>query len=243
MSSYASQISSPSNLSIESSVVSDKTVLNGSNGSAGGGSVSSSNASNLVTKKTDVIEELNTANVVSIGLDELSSDSKVLVLEDDLLVTSSPANLKSVSLKSVSSNSSIYGSLTSSTAINFFDHYVSNLNPFVHYVAFRESQYDYTLVYGDIEYNNGSFEGNGKYVRFNNYSYNDYTLSVGSVSNFGLNPASYIVYSDFEGFPCFGGGVTEKIKILSLVVPFIFVIIWIIFRCVPYRFGFKSKKS
>lgn len=244
------EIASPSTLSIESPLERTKTVLNENKGSSflSGGSSAGTSAS-VATKSISlsiksISDVLGSVDVTTVGLDDLEG-KKILVLDEKMSVYASPSNLsKNTGLKSIGSNSSIYGSLTSSTVINYFNGVVNGLSPFTKYVCWREDQYNYLLVYGDLSYENSRFNGSGKYIRLNvgNYS-NDYTVSNGSIGAFGLSPGNYIVYSSFDGFPVLGGGVYEQIKILGLYVPFVFAIVWILFLCVPYRFKFKSREK
>lgn len=234
---FAMEIASPSSLSSKQDLEKTSTVLDVSGGGSGGAAGGKVSGSTVVSSAVPVvgnssvvgsIPDFETKGVKSV---DVGLEYPVLVLDDYILEYSSPSNLKSV--KSVGSNSTIYGSLTSSTAINLFDHYVLGLSPLEHYVAWRETQYVYTLVYGDIEYSSGRFSGHGEYVRFDTSNYNDYSVSYGTIDSFGLNPQSYIVYSDFKGFPSLGGGLNEKIKDLLLLVPFIYTVLWHIFSSVP----------
>lgn len=227
----ALEVSTPGQMVRESDLEGTKTVLGGG---SSGGSVSSGN---VRVKGVPSVQKVSSTPVIKAEFEGL--DMPVLVLEDDFLTyRASNSNLKKEALKSVGANSTIYGSLTYSTAITLFDHYVSGLPPFTKYVAWRETQYVYTLVYGDIEYSNGRFTGNGEYVRFDTASYNDYTVSHGSVSSFGLNPGNYIVYSNFEGFASLGGGVKDEIKTLLFASFMLYIMLFHILSCVPR--GFKK---
>lgn len=230
---FALEIASPGQIYVEQDLEKAETVLK--NESVGGfvspgGSVSI-NGNSIVNGTTGFGE---TKKVRSVEMDEL--DYPVLVLDEYILEYASNGNLKKDVVKSVGANSTIYGSLTSSTVINLFDHYVNSLNPFVSYVGWRETQYIYTLVYGDIKYDNGRFTGSGSYVRFDTSNYNDYLVSRGNIASFGLNPQQYIVYSNEMGFPDLGGGVNEKIKDILLLVPFVYIVLWHIFDSVPRGF-------
>lgn len=102
---------------------------------------------------------------------------------------------------------SIYDEGTlSTTYVTYFKDIVSGIGFNENYVAFRSGQYSYTMVVGDLEYNNGviSLTGSGKEYVFSTGStgYNSqYRYNVNTINNFSVSVGDYIIYSDVGEFP------------------------------------------
>lgn len=97
------------------------------------------------------------------------------------------------------------GSL-SSTYITYFKDIVSGIGFNDNYVAFRNGQYSYIMVVGDLDYNNNviSLVGDGKSYTFttNSTNYNSqYNYYVADINNFSVNCDNNIIYSDVGDFP------------------------------------------
>lgn len=96
------------------------------------------------------------------------------------------------------------GSL-STTYITYFKDILSGCDFRDNYVAFRSGQYSYTLVVGELEYENGSFSllSSGKeYIFSSTGNYNSqYTYQVKDISNFSLDSGNSIIYADVGDFP------------------------------------------
>ena len=95
----------------------------------------------------------------------------------------------------------------STTYTTYFKDIISGAKFTDNYVAFRSSQYEYNLVVGELEYNNGVISLVGdicKEYRFYSTSTNynsQYRYSVDTLSEFSLNTDNYILYSDVGDFP------------------------------------------
>lgn len=92
------------------------------------------------------------------------------------------------------------------TYITYFKDILSGAGFDDNYVAFRSGQYSYTMVVGDIEYNNGVFSlvGEGKEYEFSttSSSYNSqYQYYANDITDFSLNADNSIIYSDVGEFP------------------------------------------
>lgn len=96
----------------------------------------------------------------------------------------------------------------SSTYLTYFKDILPGV-PFSHnYVAFRSGQYSYTMVTGDIEYNESTrtftLQGEGHVYVFeqtsNNYN-SYYTYDDGSISNFSVQANDSVLYSDVGSYP------------------------------------------
>ena len=93
----------------------------------------------------------------------------------------------------------------SSTYVTYFRDTISGMSFKDNYVAFRSGQYTYTMVVGDLDFNNGTFtlNENGKeYVYSTSSGYNSrYTYEVNEISNFSLSVGDNIIYSDLGDYP------------------------------------------
>lgn len=95
----------------------------------------------------------------------------------------------------------------SSTYVTYFKDIISGIGFNDNYVAFRSGQYSYTMVTGDLDYNNGviSLTGEGKEYIFSaniTSGYNQqYKYYVNDISNFNINCGNNIIYSDVGEFP------------------------------------------
>lgn len=94
----------------------------------------------------------------------------------------------------------------STTYTQYFKDIVSGIGFNQNYVAFRSGQYSYTMLVGDLEYNNGAITltGNGKEYEFSTtgtgYN-NQYRYYVRDITDSSLTVGNYIIYSDVGDFP------------------------------------------
>lgn len=124
----------------------------------------------------------------------------------------------------------------SSTYVNYFKDIVSGIGFNDNYVAFRSGQYEYTMIVGDIEFNNGEFILNdtGKAFTFsaNGSSYNSqYTYDVAEITSFSLLPSNSILYSDVGEYPQLveRGAKYEMLTAVLLCIAFVSILIQRIF--------------
>lgn len=127
------------------------------------------------------------------------------------------------------------GSL-SSTYVTYFRDIVSNIGINENYVAFRSGQYSYTLVVGELEFNNGTFTlvGSGKEYEFTtdgNYN-SQYRYYVNDISNFSVDVGNSIIYSDLGYYPNLieGGTKYEVYTAILLTVIVLCIVIGRFFR-------------
>lgn len=122
-------------------------------------------------------------------------------------------------------NYSVYPGTVSGQPLQLGRDLVSSGISTPHYLFFRGGEYDYYMIIGDLEYNNGSFSFTDADVYQYNYAHtqqNQYYYAMylrresGSVSN----PYSATLYSDLGSFPQLldRGGVTLEASILFSVV-------------------------
>lgn len=93
-------------------------------------------------------------------------------------------------------NSSVYPGTWSGSILDYFSA-VMRQNPGKHYVAFRNSQYSYSLYYGDgLTFADGVVSGSADYVEYN-YNNNNYVITRGN-ENVNINISSGVVYTDLN---------------------------------------------
>lgn len=93
-------------------------------------------------------------------------------------------------------NSSVYPGTWSGSILDYFSG-VMRQNPGEHYVAFRNSQYSYSLFYGsDLTYSDGVVSGSGDYVQYS-YNNNNYVVTRGN-DYVNVNISSGVVYTDLN---------------------------------------------
>ena len=99
----------------------------------------------------------------------------------------------------------VYEGNLSSTQLTYFRDVLGNQSILDNYVVFRDGQYSYEMVIGDIEYSNNQFTSSTPckvYSIDTGSGYNSYyTYNTSEISNFTLNTNSRIVYSDLADFP------------------------------------------
>lgn len=102
------------------------------------------------------------------------------------------------------SAATVYEGNISTTYITIFRDIASKLPITSDYVFFRSSQYDYTLVAGDLTYNGSMFSGEDltQYILKTNSNYNStYEYGTAQIDTFSLAPGSALVYSNLGSYP------------------------------------------
>ena len=100
----------------------------------------------------------------------------------------------------------VYDGSISSTYVTYFRDILAGESILDNYVAFRSGQYEYTMITGNITFDNGIFNlvGDGYSYVFStgtsNYN-NNYTYSTKAITQFTLDPDNYVVYSDLGNYP------------------------------------------
>lgn len=124
---------------------------------------------------------------------------------------------------SASTSYEVYEGNPSNTYITYYRDILAGVGFNEHYVAFRSGQYEYTMLVGELVYNNGYFsctDAVTAYVFTSNSSYNSYyAYNVTSIDDFTLNPGDKIIYSDLGNFPQLEerSARYEQIEVLLLV--------------------------
>ena len=99
----------------------------------------------------------------------------------------------------------VYEGNPSNTQLQYFRDIISGIGLGDHYVAFRSGQYDYTMLVGNLVFENGIFSSTDSCIVYfleTNNSYNGYyTYSVSEVDTVSFNPEDKIIYSDLGQFP------------------------------------------
>lgn len=112
-----------------------------------------------------------------------------------------------------------YGVGTSNGTI--FSGIARKLPPYVNYVYWRESRYDYRLAYGrDIVLNGNVFFAASPVVVVSyvtNSSISEQPVfRVGSDSSFRLDASNYLVYSNLGDYPCLDDGRDSNAQIIAM---------------------------
>ena len=128
-----------------------------------------------------------------------------------------------------SSAYTIYDGTISSTHLTTFKGILSNIPLDDNYVLFRSSQYEYTLVSGDLTISGSAISSSGNCMAYTlntqtNNNRNYYTYTTEEISNFNLNVGDRVVYSDIGGYPQLEerGSVYEATITIVLVVSCLF---------------------
>lgn len=144
-------------------------------------------------------------------VDQLNHGVLLEIHEDIMPAEDEFSNDKLLSLKILDNLASPliasqYGVGTSNLEI--FDRIVSKIPFGSDYVYFRDSQYVYSLVYGDLSFSGSSFSGSGvTRIDYNTYtgSSSQPTFSRSTVSSFNLSVGNWLVYSNLGHYPSLGG--------------------------------------
>lgn len=128
---------------------------------------------------------------------------------------------------------SIYDGSISTSYVDYASHIPISLGD--EYVFFRDSQYGYTLIAGDLVYSGGVFtlEGQGKQYNFDavtSGSYGSvtyYTFTTADITNFSLRTNNRLVYSSLGDFPTLHerGVMYEDVTLLILCIGFVCYIV------------------
>lgn len=124
--------------------------------------------------------------------------------------------------------------------LEIFDRIAAKLPLGVDYVYYRDSQYVYCFVYGDLSYSGSSFTGsNVKKITYNTYSGSSQqpTFTVSSVSIFNLSVSNWLVYSNLGDFPSLGGVQGGyRYEVLTQVLLLLFTMFYILWGFARFRF-------
>ena len=127
----------------------------------------------------------------------------------------------------------------SSTYVTYFKDILSGVSFKDNYVAFRSGQYSYTMVVGDLEYDENSktftLSSPGREYSFttNNSGYNSYySYDSVTIDSFELRVDNNIIYSDLGYFPQLieRGAKYEMLSAVLIVVALLGVVIGRIFK-------------
>lgn len=135
-------------------------------------------------------------------------------------------------------NYNVYDGNISNTYLQYFRDILPNISILDSYVLFRNSQYKYILVVGDILYENGTFASNTECTIYtiSNETINNgaYQYNVSNIDSFTLtNNNNNIIYSNIGGFPHLEERGTNY-EILITVLLFVFIISSIV-RVIFYK--------
>lgn len=126
---------------------------------------------------------------------------------------------------------SVYDGNFSNTYVQYFKDIISGAKFTDNYVAFRSGEYEYTMVVGELKYENGAFTlvGSGTSYSFvSGIGYNaSYTYNVENINNFSLVSTNRIIYSDLGQFPQLveRGAKYEMLSVLLLGIALLGVVV------------------
>lgn len=177
--------------------------------------------------------------VYGLGVDEIIADGStdtVTVTADNTEVLTAIEGLAendSAILDSVSTlsdevaalaavvNASTYSGSWNSTVLGYMDRSQDKIPVTCDYVAYRDGQYSYKLVWGDLSVSGGNISGNivdgVSYTVPNNYN-NYYTFGHVTEGSFSLSVGSDVVYSNLGNYPTLGGSFDVSLVALVAVV-------------------------
>lgn len=153
--------------------------------------------------------------------DPLLSSPAPLTLEDPLAVYLVDAPEEDAGVEAYSISGSPYPGTISSTYLDYFEGIADKLSFREHYVAFRSSQYEYLMAWGqDLLYDGYQFKGSAlSYCRiYTGSGSNNMSVTFGSDTVY-LTPGTGLVYSDLDHFASLteGGTHLEFIALLFAV--------------------------
>lgn len=127
-------------------------------------------------------------------LEESESEPQSEIIAYDNGNAVAVSDLDAIALQAA--NSSVYPGTWTGSILDYFSA-VMRQNPGKHYVAFRNSQYNYFLYYGDdLTFSDGVVSGSADYVEYN-YNNNNYVVTRGN-NNVNVNISSGVVYTDLN---------------------------------------------
>ena len=125
----------------------------------------------------------------------------------------------------------------SSTYLTYFRDILSGISLNDNYIAFRDGQYSYIMVVGDLDCNGDviTLNGTGKSYVFktDNTQYNSqYKYYVSNINSFNVKTDNFIVYSDVGDYPQLieRGAKYEILTTIIVVIVCISIVISRIFR-------------
>lgn len=135
---------------------------------------------------------------------------------------------------------SVYdGGNLSSTYTTYFRDILSGTSILDNYIAFRSGQYEYTMIVGNLEVQDGIVtlsESGKEYVFYTETSgYNSqYRYNVNEITDFSLEIGDYIIYSDIGDYPeLIERG--AKFEILACITLCVLMLCIVISRIFYYR--------
>lgn len=104
------------------------------------------------------------------------------------------------------SAATVYQGTISSTYLNYFKDMCVNIKFDDDYVLYRSSENEYTMVVGDLNYENKVFSGSNcvSYTIKNNssgYTSTHHSFIKSTSNSFSLSVDDYLVYSNLGGYP------------------------------------------
>lgn len=136
----------------------------------------------------------------------------------------------------------IYEGSISSTYTTYFNQILTKHSPIEDYIVFRNGQYDYIMLVGDLYLNGSTFTGSDltEYsIRTDSSNYNStYKLYTSTGNSLDLNVNNNIIYSNLGSFP----NIIERGDIYEFNTLFTFIIIGLCVLVRPmFKFTYRSR--
>lgn len=150
-------------------------------------------------------------------------------------ITTYRAPLEDYEISAISVSGSAYNGTFNSSAYNYFESIILK-HVGVNYVAFRGSQYNYFLFYGDnLRLNGSTFSGSGlSSVTYNTHS-GDNTVTINTNDSLSINAGTAFIYSNlgdnYGSFTEVEQAKYSKVLSLSVIALFgLYILAWIFKR-------------
>lgn len=136
-------------------------------------------------------------------------------------------------------NFTVYEGNFSNTYVTYFRDILSNCSLLENYVCFRSGQYEYTMIVGDIQFQNDEFLILDTATSYTINTYTSYnSTNTYTVSEIGAsrvqNKNNYILYSNLGNYPQLESRV-DKIEILQQITIIIAMLCFVIRSIFYYR--------
>lgn len=185
------------------------------------------------TLQTEDLPQVEATTGTDVSTEVASAADNELTLYDsagDVVVTSSSPDSVSAA---VANSPGVYASADTGTYYELASRVVENSIP-VDYLFYRSGQYEYTLVYGDIDVAGTLFTGDScSYLRWyrDGTSYG-YLVDKGTTS-VNVDSGNYIVFSSAPGFPALDVSTAFETFVIGFVA-----LVAVLLYCLSKMFGY-----
>ncbi len=131
--------------------------------------------------------------------------------------------------------SSVYDGTYNSTIVSLWKDLLEN-NVGKDYLGYRSGQYTYVIYFGDVDYDNGIFSGNGDYYYLNTNTYNSGYQYTHGTGDFTVDASNNYVYTNVcNYYPALQGErglLYDQIQSIGIIAVIGFLLLrWIFGKC------------